>query len=315
MRIFFLTGIMACLSFLIAGAQPVVKATVDKGEILIGDQFKLTISTNFSAEDFKIDWPVVPDSMQHFEVVSRTALDSVYVNNKLSGIAQTYTLTSFDSGKWVLPSFLVKIKPIKEDTSTVFFTDSLPITVSYAASDTTNQLRDIKPIREADTINTIWYWIGSGLLLVSLVIFLWWFFRYWKKNKGTVPIQTKTSAYEQAIRELENLKTYNLFNTAETKMVHTKLGEILKRYLSARQRSNVMNNTTGDILILLNDQNMGKERLAIAASSLRCSDAVKFAKYFPPASESSDCLNAIKEIINEMHQDSTNNKPLTLKLN
>lgn len=314
LRIIFLTGVLVCLSFLQSNAQPTVKTSVDKSEILIGDQFKLTIEAKFSPDDYKINWPVIPDSLQHFEVINRGKMDSVYNDNLLSGMVQTITLTSFDSGKWVFPSFLMNLHPAKEDTTYILFTDSLPITVAFSASDTTHQLRDIKPIREPDTISTIWYWIGSGVLLVALIIFLIWYYRYWKRNKGTVPFKVKTSSYEQAIKELENLNGYNLSEPMEIKIVHTKLAEILKQYLSHSQKNNYLNKTTGDILILLNDQNETKEMLAKAASSLRCGDAVKFAKYLPPVAESEACKLAIKEIINTMHQNTSNAKPSTSNL-
>jgi hypothetical protein len=314
MRIFFLTGMMVCFSFLLSDAQPLVKTSVDKSEILIGDQFKLTIEAKFSPDDYKINWPVIPDSLHHFEVINRGRLDSVYNDNLLSGIVQTLTLTSFDSGKWVLPTFLVNIKPAKEDTTYILFTDSLPITVAFAQGDTTNQLKDIKPIREADSINTMWYWIGSGVLLVALIIFLIWFYRYWKRNKGTVPFKVKTSSYEQAIKELEYLNGYNLADPVQIKIVHSKLAEILKQYLSQTQKINYHNKTTGDILILLSDQSPDKELPAKAAASLRCGDAVKFAKYLPPVVESEVCIQSIKEIINTMHQHSSNSKLSTPNL-
>jgi len=309
MRIFFLTGVMACFSFLLSYAQPVVKTSVDKSEILIGDQFKLTIEASFSPEDYKINWPVIPDSLLHFEVISRSKMDSLYNNNRLSGLVQTLTLTSFDSGKWVLPSFIVNLDPVKDDTTYNFFTDSLPITVSFSTSDTTNQLRDIKPIREAETINPLWYWIGAGVLLVALIIFLIWFYRYWKKNKASIPFQTKTSPYDEAMKELENLKAYNLSVPEEIKIVHTKLGEILKRYLSRRQNNDYLNKTTGDILITLRDQYLDKNMLSKAAASLRCGDAVKFAKYLPPSYESEESLQSVKEVINVIQLETKNLKP------
>lgn len=314
LRIFFLTGALIFLSFLQSNAQAVVKTSVDKNEILIGDQFKLTIEAKFQPDDYKINWPVIPDSLQHFEVINRGKVDSVYNDNLLSGMVQTLTLTSFDSGKWVLPSFLINVHPSKEDTTYILFTDSLPVTVAFAQSDTTNQLRDIKPIREADTINTTWYWIGSGVLLVALVVFLIWYYRYWKKNKGTVPFKVKTSSYERAIKELENLNGYNLSDPVEIKIVHTKLAEILRQYLSQTQKNNYFNKTTSDILMLLNDQNEDKDLLAKAASSLRCGDAVKFAKYLPPTSESEACKQAIKEIIHTLHQKISSAKPTTTNL-
>lgn len=302
MRMFFLTVVIACFSSLFSYAQPIVKTGVDKNEILIGDQFKLTIEAGFSPAAYQLNWPVIPDSLAHFEVISRTKLDSLYSNNTLSGVRQTITLTSFDSGKWILPSFLVNMVPVNGDAAYNFFTDSVPITVSFSTSDTTNVLKDIKPIREVEAINPLWYWIGAGVLVIALIIFLIWFYRYWKRNKGSLSLQTKVSAYDEAMFELEKLKVHNLSDAAISKMVHTTMGEILKRYLSRIQSSNYQNKTTGDILILLRDQTQDNEILFKAAASLRCNDAVKFAKYLPPSSESEMCLQSVKDVINSIHQ-------------
>lgn len=304
MRIFFLTGIMACFSFLLSSAQPVVKTSVDRSEILIGEQFKLTIEAGFDPEAYRVTWPVIPDSLQHFEVVNRGKMDSVYNNNRMTGLVQTLTLTSFDSGKWVLPPFLVNINPVKDDTTFNFFTDSVPVTVSFSTTDTTNTLRDIKPIREVETLNPIWYWIGAGVLLVALVIFLVWFYRYWKRNKGILPVaKTNTSPYEAAMKELAELKGTDLSDPVATKFFHTRLSAILKRYLTKSQRQNYENQTTGDILLLLRDQSLDTQMLSKAASSLRCSDAVKFAKYQPPVYESEESLQSVKEVINIIHSE------------
>lgn len=312
MRKFYLTAVMACFSFLLSNAQPFVKTSVDKNGILIGGQFKLTIEAGLLPEAYKINWPVIPDSLPHFEVISRSKIDSLYSGNRLLGLEQTLTLTSFDSGKWVLPSFLINMAPVNDDTTYNFFTDSVPVTVSFSTSDTTNLLRDIKPIREVETINPVWYWIGAGILLVALIIFLGWFYRHWKKNKASIPFQTKTSPYDEAMKELEKLKAFNLTVPEEIKIVHSKLGEILKRYLSRRHNNNYLNKTTGDILILLGDQYLDNDMPAKAAASLRCGDAVKFAKYLPPSTESEVCLQSIKEVI-QIIQQPTQSKPINPK--
>ena len=312
MRILCLTVAIACFSSLLSYAQPIVKTGVDKNEILIGDQFKLTIEASFSPDAYKLNWPVIPDSLTHFEVISRTKMDSLYSNNTLSGVRQTITLTSFDSGKWILPSFLVNMVPVNGEAAYNFFTDSVPITVSFSTSDTTNILKDIKPIREVETINPLWYWIGAGVLVIALIIFLIWFYRYWKRNKGSLSLQTKVSAYDEAMIELEKLKASNLSDAAAVKIVHTRMGEILKRYLSRMQSVNFQNKTTGDILILLRDQAQDNDILFKAAASLRCNDAVKFAKYLPPSSESEMCLQSVKEVINNIHQKVPAPQPQTL---
>jgi len=312
MRMIFLTAILAGFTFLLSHAQPVLKTSVDKSEILIGDQFKLKVELGGIEEGDKINLPIVPDSIQHFEIINQSKIDSIYSNNQLNGVSQTFTITSFDSGKWVLPSFLVNVDPLKDDTTYNFFTDSVPMTVSFSLSDTTSQLKDIKPIREVDTFNPIWYWVGAGALLVALVIFLIWFYRYWKRNKVDVPFNSKVSPYDEAMKELAGLKEYDLTVPDEIRKMHIKLGEILKRYLSRRQNTSYLNKTTSDILILLNDQSLNKDMLGKAAFSLRCSDAVKFAQYLPPASESEACLVAVKEVINNLHVQAQNNKPQSI---
>jgi hypothetical protein len=309
MQRFFLTATMACFTFLLSYAQPSLKTTVDKNEILIGDQFKLKIEIKDIAEGYKITLPVIPDSLSHFEVVNRDKIDSSYQDKKLSGISQTITLTSFDSGKWVLPSFLVNVDPLKDDTTYNFFTDSVPVTVSFSLSDTTRVIRDIKPIREADTVNVIWYWIGAGVLLAALIIFLIWFYKYWRKNKIDVPFKSKVSPYDEAMKELDKLKALNISSPEEIRVAHIKLGEILKRYLTRKQNTSYLNKTTSEILISLSEQAVDKEMLAKVASSLRCSDAVKFAKYLPPTNETAESMVSIKEVISQIHKQTTIDKP------
>ncbi|MEO6733251.1 MAG: BatD family protein [Ferruginibacter sp.] len=297
MRGFFLTVIMACCSFLLSYAQPLIKTNVDKSEILIGDQFKLTIEASLLPDAYKINWPAIPDSLQHFEVISRSKIDSVYSNNRLSGIAQTFTLTSFDSGKWVLPPFLITMAPPQGDTTYNYFTDSVPVTVSFSTSDTSSQLRDIKPIREVEIADKLWYWIAAGILLVALAVWLVWYFKRRKKKKPVVSIQSKFSPYDEAMMELDKLKSYNLTQPGDIKIVHTRLGEILKRYLSRMQNNDYLNKTTSDMLILLRDQTLDIDMPAKAAASLRLGDAVKFAKYLPPAYESEESIQSIKSVI------------------
>src|SRR4249919_2520008 len=96
MRLIFLTGVLACSFFLLSFAQPVVKTSVDKNQILIGDQFKLKIEASSLPGEYKINWPVIPDSLLHFEIISRGKVDSSYNDSRLTGLSQTITLTSFD---------------------------------------------------------------------------------------------------------------------------------------------------------------------------------------------------------------------------
>jgi hypothetical protein len=193
-----MTVVMSCLAFLLSAAQPVVKTSVDKNEILIGQQFTVKVEASFSGDDFFIKWIKMPDSLQHFELIQKSKIDSVFTSEKLSGLSQSFTLTSFDSGKWTFPSFDINFNPVKNDTTFNILTDSLPMTVSFSVADTTSALKDIKAIREVEVFNPFWYWVAGLvlLLLILVLIFLW--YRRRKKNKKTEPVLSKLSPYEEA---------------------------------------------------------------------------------------------------------------------
>lgn len=293
-----LTGMLSCLAFLLANAQqPVVKASIDKNDILIGEQFKVTIQTNFSGDDFFIKWVNIPDSLLHFELINKSKIDSTFKNDHLTGLSQTFTLTSFDSGKWSFPAVNVHFNPLKLDTTLSILTDSLPITVSFSVADTTSALKDIKTIRGVEVMNPIWYWVVGAVLIFGLTILSYWLYRRSKKNKKTVIPTSNLSPYEEAMQDLESLQQFDLSNTKELQQFHIKLIDTLRRYLSRKENNDYLNKTTGDILLAVNNNYLEKDIVTKAAAALRFSDAVKYAKYQPPVNDSKDNQQTIKETI------------------
>ena len=300
----FLILLMVATNYCWAQA-PLIKTSVSNNSILIGEQFQLKIEAIFSGADYKVNWLNLPDSLQHFELIKKNKADSIYNNNHLTGVTQTFTLTSFDSGKWNLPVVRVNIDPIKDDSTYNFFSDSLPIKVSFSVSDTTTQLRDIKPLYEVSDKWPLWYWIAGGISMLILIALLVWLFRYWKKNRSIVGSKSKVSPFDEAIQQLDALKKYNLSDAADTKLFHSKLVTIFTQFLSRNYNTNHLNKTTGDLLIVLKSVEASVETVSKMAGSLRFADAVKFAKYQPTAGDSENCLQVIKETIILLHQKSS----------
>jgi hypothetical protein len=294
--VFFVTGLITCFFSFCYAQEPVVKTSLDKNKILIGEQFKLKVEATFSATDYKTHWLTVPDSFLHFEVIDRSKLDSDFIDDKRVDVSQTFTITSFDSGQFIIPSFNVSFNVVKNDSTLNLFTDSLPVTISYSPLDTTNHFKEIKPIREVETSFPLWQWIVGTLLILLLIIALIWYFRNRKKDKPINLTSSNLSAYEEAITELQALKKSQLNKPAEIKSFHSKLAEIFKAYLSRTQNINYKDKTTSDILIQLNS-NLDKKDMSELAAVLRCGDAVKFAKYIPPTGESTNCLLSVKKTI------------------
>jgi hypothetical protein len=223
-------------------------------------------------------------------------IDSVFTNQKLTGLSQTITLTSFDSGQWVLPAFDVDFNPSNGDSAFHLFTDSFPVSVSYQA-DSSNALRDIKPVREAKKQRPVWYWFVAAALVIVLTAFCIWLFYYLKRRKKFVPEKVKISAYEKAIKELDKLQQLNLSSVDTIKQYHSRLTEILKEYLASQHGEYFKSSTTAEVLVLLKQNGFDKNILAKTEDALRCSDAAKFAKYVPSPEQSKSSWTSIKHTI------------------
>ena len=285
-----------------------VQTITDKKDILIGEQIKLTLTAPLPLNAGKIKSLTITDSIAHFEIVEAGKLDTIDLGGNIPAIEQSFIITSFDSGRWMFPSLPVEFDVAGQSPETLL-TDSFFVNVSYSPPDSTNQLRDIKPIITVSVIDYFWYYIIGGSLLLLVIIYL--LYRYFKKKKKLIPAATisKLSPFDEAMEELKKLAHFNLQDAAEIKMYHTKLSAIFKNYLARKQGLNLLNKTTGDLLISMKDVDLSTENISDLATALRCTDAVKFAKYQPLSNQSEDALQKIKETINLTEQQTTNNKP------
>ncbi len=300
-------GITACFSLLAATGfcQPVQTIT-DRNDILIGEQVKLKIKATLPpAFNGAMQWISLPDSIPHFEIVDAGKADTVSYKDNSRAIEQTIILTSFDSGKWVFPALPFSLSQSQA------YTDSFTVNVSYSPPDSTNQLRDIKPIINVSVTDYTWYYIIGAAVLLLLIVFL--LYRYFKKNKKEKPViaRSKLSAYEEAMAEINKLGQFDLQDAAGIKIYHSKLGVIFKQYLGRKQQKNLLTKTTGDLLIRMAESGMPAGDVSNLATALRCTDAVKFAKYLPGIMESEDCLQKIKSAIDLTEHQTSNLKPQT----
>lgn len=311
------TGLIACFSICTQlGFGQALQTITDKKDILIGEQIRLTIKLTLPLNSAGLNkWLVIPDSIAHFDIVDAGKTDSINFKDNSKAVEQTIIITSFDSGRWVFPAlpveFLENSPPgtAGRQTARIVQTDSFFVNVSYSPADTTSQLRDIKPIIKVTVTDYFWYYIAGGALLLLLIIYL--LYRYFKKKPKLKPAQNSSglSPFDEAIAELKKLSQYDLQDAAGIKSYHTKLSLIFKNYLGRRQQKDLMGKTTGDLLISMKEIELPAEKISDLATVLRCTDAVKFAKYMPSSTESEDCLQKITAIITL-----TEHQTLNLKL-
>ncbi len=62
-----------------------------------------------------------------------------------------------------------------------------------------------------------------------------------------------------------------------------------------------MHLATDELLVELNEMDLSREKISDFANCLRMGNAVKFARYIPPAFENEKCFSEIKEMITAIH--------------
>jgi hypothetical protein len=278
-------------------AQPTVQSSIDSKQILIGQQINLRVVADMPPQDFFVKWIQIPDSLQHFELVEKSKIDSAFTNQKLTRLAQTFTFTSFDSGKWMLPAFEIHFNPSTGGEGYTSFTDTFLVNVSFQF-DSTIALRDIKDVRKVNPFSVLQLllMIGGALTVLSLLAWLIYFLLK-KTSRKNIIIQKAVSAYESANIELEKLMQLNLSEASDVRIFHTRLKEILKTYLSSIEGPDFTSSTTSQVLIALHQQGITKTIAPGITEALYCSDATRFAKYFPSVDESKECWKVIKHTI------------------
>jgi hypothetical protein len=269
-----------------------VTASFDTSRIYIGDQIHYTI-TVVRPPELQVAISTLKDTLcKNIEIVSGPAHDSLLMPDNKLKIIRKYLVTSFDSGFYHVPPVYVEIK----DASGIkrFYSNySLlqVIRVKIAPRDTTAKIFDIiKPYKAPITIGEILPWALIGLIAAALVWGVILLFRRFKKNKKSdEPVKNPEPAHVIAFRDLENLKSEQLWQKGELKQYYTRLTEILRQYLENRYGVCSLEMTTSETLEALVKTGFRKdESYTMLKTILNGSDLVKFAKYKPDAVENEE---------------------------
>ncbi|RYY50646.1 MAG: hypothetical protein EOO06_03095 [Chitinophagaceae bacterium] len=288
--------LLAALAGQHEGYGQAVKTYINRNKILIGEQIRFEIKVNLGASNYRVDFGI-PDSIPHFDIIDQgkydTTAEGVYT------MRQTILFTSFDSGTWKFPSFPVTISAPGQG-SKAFYSDSVIIQVGYSPSDSTDALRDIKPVMQVFVVDRTWIYYAVGALIALILAYL--IYRYFKNRKKKAPplFNTKLTAYEEAVKGLNQLAQ----SGAEPKVFYSTLSDIFKRYYSRKVNGNLMPETTGDLLVKLKEHSRSSEIVSSAAEVLRFADAVKFAKFRPSEAENNQAIIVMKSVIDHLEKKS-----------
>jgi len=286
-KVFILFFFFILALFCTAQNKITIKATIDKSRIVIGEQTHLTLRAEFPLQVPMSFFTI--DSIPHFEILERKKIDTVDDRQGIK-LSQTLTLTSFDSGHWVIPSFELP-------ADTPMYTDSLAVEVSFSPFDPNQEYHDIKDVIDVqvkEKKQETWYWYAAAsAVLVAAIIYL-----LLRKKKKPITKIPSVDAYKEAKQELEKLRKEN----PASKMFYTRLVDIFRLYISKRKGIASLQKTTDDLVVQLRSLKLPDEEFNRLAQALRMSDFVKFAKFEPAESDKNDSFKTIKGFIDDMEK-------------
>jgi hypothetical protein len=269
-----------------------VKAGVDKTTILIGEPVKLNLEATIPAGT-NFTW-FKTDTIPHFDIIEQGKADSSRDEGN-DIYRQQIIITSFDSGSWTIPAFVLQAGKKK------FKTDTLSINVTYSPDDTTKSYHDIKDIIAVKNPGNPYIpWIIGAVALLALAGIIY-FLR--KKKPAPKPVQkpvSKLPPLEEAMQALDELRKEDLPRKGEIKQYYTRLNDILRWYVFRKFGFASLEKTNDELVMQLRQTRLSHPDYTTLAQALRMADFVKFAKYTPSHEEQEEAFQVIKNSISRL---------------
>lgn len=263
-----------------------VTASIDSSTIEIGDHVKMDVKAAYTPKSTLV-WPELKDSWsEHISIINKSKIDTIKLEDSIA-LKRTYTLTSYDSGSFYIPSLTFKYKNAGDTNFREAFSDSILLDVKSIAVDTTKAIRDIRgPISVPyDWRELIPYIIGT-LLLIALLWFAYYYFKNRKKGVKIIDFSKPVlPAHEIALLALEELKNKKLWQNNKTKEYYSELTEIIRIYIEERFVIAAMEMTSDEIITAFRSVDITDNLRAKLRQLFVLADLVKFAKATPLPNE------------------------------
>jgi len=309
---FFATLFLAVCWSVFSNAQIIqVHAQFDSAAIWIGDQIKLQVNMERQI-DVKVKFPFWVDAIPSgIEMIELFPVDSLQISDRVIRYTQEVLITSFDSGRHVLPPirFPFEVDGIIDTIATrQAFLDVYLIPLEEE-----DGITDIKsiydlPIGWEDILPWLW---RICLLLLAIALVGFGIYAYLRRRRN-MPVFGSPKPVDPphiiALRELDRLRSEKLWQSNRTKDYHTRLSDVVRAYIEGRFGVAAMEMTSDEILCEL--QNTGFEDNDLVGrlrKMFSLADLVKFAKLEPlPNENETSMLDSYVFVNNTIISEPTN---------
>lgn len=296
--IYIIVIIFINLSSNLSATQPsvVLRATVDKNKITIGDRIVYRVELKYNPK-IKIAFPNIAGQLSAFEIKDYKIEGPNKIWWKMF-LRQRYLISTFTTGEYTIPPVTVDYWDEKGEKKQIS-SDKIAVFVESVKPKPTDKedIRDIKsPVYLYHS-----FWFYFFLIFIPFLAgaaFLG--YRYYRQRKALDILKENTPSRppEEIARErLAKLKELNLPAQARVKEYYIILSEIVRQYLAARFRIPVIDRTTNELYLEMRETNIDKKHCQSVKSFLEQCDLVKFAKYITDAETSEQDFFAAEKIV------------------
>ncbi|MGM9775466.1 MAG: hypothetical protein ACI3ZG_01655 [Candidatus Coprenecus sp.] len=301
--------LLAILSFSLcvvqAGGQNVVEPSITRDTILIGDQVEWSALFHLkSGESVKID-PISGYIAPGVELIKGIEYDTISSKKDFLDVVAKATVTSFDSGSYVIPSMYAYISRDGQVSDTLMIRE-ISLEVTTVPIDTaTYQMFDIRPqFRYPVTLSEVMPYVVGVLLLAALVYAAILIFKRVKARKvGEQVVRVKEKPWVVALKNLDEIDQKRLWQGGMVKAYYTEVTDVLRIYLQERFSITTMERTSAEILSDISCGNvLEKAEYDRLKEILVTSDFVKFAKFNPSELQNEQALTSAKKFVNNTQE-------------
>jgi hypothetical protein len=258
---------------------PIVSATLDRTQLLIADQAKLTLEVTVpkGTQIQGFDTSVL-DSLKNIEWMDKGKLLVRQENDSLIG-RQEFVMQVWESGNYTIPQIQFYIAT---DGLPTAITNQIDFTVKTFENLDSLKINPIKPILVEPSVwqDYLPQMLGGLAVLLAIGGLIWWFNRKKQPEKVVKTIAPTLSAAQIALQKIEKLRADRLWQQGKVKEYYSELTFILREYLESQYQIQALERTSDEILAQLNAKGDNFPMKSIKAL-LQLADMVKFAKSLP----------------------------------
>ena len=302
LTVLFLFGVSLCFAQE-AGSDDILRSRLSRDSILIGDQVEWTLDLTLApGEQARISKPG-EQPVPGVETLGELALDTLSQKKGVLALRGHVTVTSFDSGSYVLPPLFVLLAHEDGTIDTLVY-EGPSLAVNTIPIDTaTFQPYDIKgQIRYPLTFKELLPWIGLALLLGAAVWALVRWIRLRRQDRDFFgkPV-VKDPPHIVALRSLEKTRSQKLWQAGKQKQFYTQVTDAVRQYVSDRYGVSAMEQTSAEMFRDLEDKEIDPALTGQLKDLFTTADFVKFAKHTATAEENENAIPTAIRFVNETY--------------